>query len=253
MWKPEELPENFAGLCVSARRAGKTSLIKALCIQEPAAWLRRFEEGFIVAFCGSQHTAQEYSKFIPGKYCHVGLREDIIENWWRHCDECREQGKPVPPVLMIFDDLLVTTSSKKYKVTRTSNNYWLGRIWQEGRHQRISSILSVQSLAIALPYIRSSDFFVCFPSAFYSGQDMQMLTVNYMPCQDRKTAEWIADHFTQHEALVCEYWRQSSRKWESRIFWYKVSKQIVAYDPSGDNPNTSKPRGRENILSKPVS
>ena len=230
MWRPEQLPANFAGLLVSARRAGKTTLLKSLCIQEPGAWLKKFEEGYIVVFCGSAHTAQEYSQFVPGKYVHQGLREDIIQSWWEHCDACREKGSEPPACLMIFDDLLVTTSNKKYKVTRTSNNYWLGRIWQEGRHQNISCILSVQSLAVALPFVRCSDFFICFPSAFYSGQDHKMLTENYMPCQSKKTAEWISDHFTQHEALVCEYWRQSSRKWETRIFWYKVSKAIATYD-----------------------
>lgn len=29
---------------------------------------------------------------------------------------------------------------------------------------------------------------------------------------------------------MCEYWRQTSRKWQTRIFWYKVSKQIAHYD-----------------------
>lgn len=109
--------------------SGKTTLLKSLCIQEPGAWLSRFSEGFIVCFCGSAHTAQEYAKFIPGKYCHVGLREDIIGQWWKHADSCREKGTQVPPVLMIFDDILVTQSNKKYKVTRTSNNYWLNRLF----------------------------------------------------------------------------------------------------------------------------
>ena len=50
-----------------------------------------------------------------------------------------------------------------------------------------------------------------------------------MPCP-KKTAEWISNQFTQYEALVCEYWRQKSRKWETRIFWYRVSNKIANYD-----------------------
>ena len=214
--------------------------MKSLCLSEPGAWLSRFDEGFIVVFAGSQHTAQEYSSFLPAKYIHVGLREDIIQSYWAWCDEQRELKKAVPPCLFIFDDVLVTTSSKKYKVTRTSNNYWLGRLWQEGRHQNISCVLNVQSLSVALPFVRCSDIFICFPSAFYASQDVKMLTENYMPCP-KKTAEWISDQFTQYEALVCEYWRQTSRKWETRIFWYRVSNKIAKYD--ADAAFNRKPNG----------
>ena len=64
-----------------------------------------------------------------------------------------------------------------------------------------------------------------------------MLTENYMPCQDRKTASQIADCFTQHEALVCEYFRQQSRRWETRIFWYKVPGNIAKYTPDVAAPS----------------
>jgi hypothetical protein len=228
MWSPQNLPENFAILLVSARRAGKTTLVKSLCIQEPKSWLSQFDDGFIVAFCGNAHCASEYKQFLPGKYVHLGLREDILQNYWKFSDEMREQKKT--KCLFIFDDVLVTTSNKKYGVTRTSNNYWLNRLWAEGRHQNISVLLSVQSLSVALAFIRCSDVFICFPSAFYSGQDQKMLTENYMPIANKKQAEWVVDHFTQHEALVVEYWRQESRLWQSRIFYYKVSNRIAKYN-----------------------
>ena len=231
MWQPENLPENFAILLCSARRAGKTTLLKSLSIKEPGAWLSRFEDGFISVFCGNEHCASEYKSFIPGKYVHNSLRLDIIQNYWEWCDTTREAGKPIPQCLMIFDDILVTQSNKKYGVTRTSNNYWLNRIWAEGRHQNISSVLSVQSLAVGLPFVRCSDVFICFPSAFYAGQDWKMLTENYMPVQCRKTASQIADCFTQFECMICEYFRQTSRRWQTRIFWYKVGNKIAKYDP----------------------
>ena len=65
------------------------------------------------------------------------------------------------------------------------------------------------------------------PSAFYAGQDQEMLTKNYMPTPDRRTAELIADCFTQFECLVCEYWRQESRKWQTRIKWFRVPGKIA--------------------------
>ena len=118
-WDPQGLPTNFAMLCSSARRAGKTTLLKSLCIQEPGAWLSRFEGGFITVFAGNEHCASEYRS----KYVHSSLRLDVIQRYWEWCDKQRASQKPLPPCLMIFDDVLVTQSSKKYGVTRTSNNY----------------------------------------------------------------------------------------------------------------------------------
>ena len=243
-WKPEDLPENFAILLCSARRAGKSSLIKSLCCQEPGAWLSRFEDGFIIVFAGNEHCASEYRGFVPGKYVHSSLRLDIIQNYWQFCDKTRAQGNEPPPCLFIFDDILVTQSNKKYKVTRTSNNYWLNRIWQEGRHQNISSVLSVQSLSVGLPFVRCSDVFLCFPSAFYAGQDWKMLCENYMPIQCRKSAAQIADCFTQFEVLCCCYFRQESRRWETRIFWYKISKEMAKYQPDVCRIQTLRTRGK---------
>ena len=233
-WRPEELPPNFAILLCSARRAGKSTLLKSLTIKEPGSWLSRFDDGFIIAFCGNEHCASEYRPFLPAKYVHNTLRLDIIESYWKWCDATRAAGKKVPSTLFIFDDILVTQSSKKYNVTRTSNDYWLNRLWAEGRHQNISCVLSVQSLSVGLPFIRCSDVFICFPSAFYAGQDHEMLEKNYMPTSCRRTARQIADSFTQHEALVCEYWRQSSRRWQTRVFHYKVQKAVAVYDPEAD-------------------
>ena len=140
---------------------------------------------------------------------------------------------------------------KKYGVTRTSNDYWLNRMWAEGRHQNISSVLSVQSLSVGLPFIRCSDAFICFPSAFFAGQDWDMLIKNYMPLQCSKTASQIADCFTQFECMICEYFRQESRRWETRIFWYKVPPNIAKYTPDLDErqrgPADTDGRGRQGV------
>ena len=34
--------------------------------------------------------------------------------------------------------------------------------------------------------------------------------------------------------MVCEYFRQESRRWETRIFWYKVRPNIAKYTPELD-------------------
>ena len=146
-----------------------------------------------MCLCGNEHTANFYRSFIPGKYVHNSLRLDIIEDYWAWCDSMRALRKPIPHSLFILDDVLVTASSKKYNVTRTSQEHWLNRLWAEGRHQNIACVLSVQSLSVGLPFVRCSDVFICFPSAFYAGQDWKMLTENYMPIQSTREASAIAD------------------------------------------------------------
>ena len=172
---------------------------------------------------GTEHCAREYSSFLPGKYVHVGFREDILESYWAHCNTLRTQGKEPPPTLLICDDILVTRSSKKHGVTRTSDNFWLNRVYAEGRHQNMSVILSVQSMSIGLPFVRCADLFVTFPSSLFAYQDVKMVCENYVPIGNRKLAESLLDEFTQYEALVVEYWRQSSRRWKERVRWYTVS------------------------------
>ena len=226
LWSPEQIPENFAILLCAARRSGKSTL-RSLLTQEPGAWLSRFEDGFITVFAGNRHAADEYRGIVPGKYVHDSLRLDVIEAYWRWVDEIRAKGKEPPKCLFIMDDVLILQSSKKHGVTRTSNELWLNRLWSEGRHQGISCILSVQSLSVGLPFIRCSDLFICFPSSFYAGQDQKMLEQCYMPIADRKMAKLICESYTQHEAMVCSYWRQVSRKWQTRIFWYKVKRNVV--------------------------
>jgi hypothetical protein len=188
-----------------------------------------------VCLCGNEHTANFYRAFIPGKYVHNSLRLDIIEEYWAWCDSMRALRKPIPHSLFILDDVLVTASSKKYNVTRTSQEHWLNRLWAEGRHQNIACVLSVQSLSVGLPFVRCSDVFICFPSAFYAGQDWKMLTENYMPIQSTREASAIADCFTQFECMVCQYHKQESRRWETRIKWYKVDKDIALYDAGLDD------------------
>lgn len=203
----------------------------------PGGWLEQFENGFILVFAGNRHCAQEYERMgVPGKYVHSSLRTDILEEWWNHCNELRDKGKVPPKTLMIFDDVLVTASSKKYKQTRTSQEFYLNKIWSEGRHQEISALLSVQSMTVALPFVRCSDCFLCAPASLYAHQDIKMLTENYCPC-DRKTALALSEKFGAHEFMCCDFFRMTSRNWRGRVFRHKVTKDIVRYEsePTGED------------------
>jgi hypothetical protein len=108
-------------LLCSARRAGKSTLLKSLCLREPGSWLSKFDDGFIVVLCGNEHCANFYRSFIPGNYVHSSLRLDIIEDYWAWCDSQRVARKPLPNTLFIMDDVCVTSATKGKK--RTSNEY----------------------------------------------------------------------------------------------------------------------------------
>ena len=170
---------------------------------------------------------------------HVGFRDDIIQAYWEHCNQLRTKGKEPPKCLLICDDIMVTRSNKKYGVTRTSDNYWLNRVYAEGRHQNISVVLSVQSLSVGLPFVRCADVFMCFPSAIHAYQDIKMITENYVPMGNRRAAEALLDHFTQYQALVVEYWRQSSRRWQTRIKWYTIPQNFATCNVNLDELGVS--------------
>ena len=188
-WDPNQVVENFSMLCVGSRRAGKSVFIRSMLISREADWLNKFD--FIIVFCGNQHCANEYKKIgVPDKYIHITLKEEVIKEYWEFVDSQLKKSKPIPKTLFLFDDVLCMTSSKKWGKTRTSDCYWLGRLFNEGRHINASCCLVVQQIGIGLRFLRNADVACFFGSAINCGQDLKNIRLHYLPC-DSKTANWI--------------------------------------------------------------
>jgi hypothetical protein len=253
-WAPNTMVDDWSMLVVGSRRAGKSVLIRSLLLSRDSDWLKQFD--FIVVMAGNQHCANEYLQAgVPQKYIHVGLQEQVIKDYWEWVDSQLSADKPIPKPLFIFDDVLCMTSSKKWGKTRTSDCYWLGRLFNEGRHIHASVVLVVQQIGIGLRFLRNADVACFFGSAINCGQDLKSIRQHYLPC-DSKTADWILQSCYQHDVIVCEYFRQQSQDWRTKIKLYRVKKQIVNFDarryesaaavPEAEPEPTEPGRTREN-------
>ena len=120
---PSEMPQYpFIFVC-SARRAGKSTLIRNLV----ANYLWE-EHDFVIGICGNHHTAHEYirSGVIPEKYCHGRYNQNILKTWFEKCDSLLQRGKKLPNMLFIIDDALITNAVKGERTTRSDP--WLSKL-----------------------------------------------------------------------------------------------------------------------------
>ena len=242
-WDPSKIVPDWSMLVVGSRRAGKSVLIRSLLLKRPGDWLSKYD--FIVVMAGNGHCAREYQRAgCPEKYIHVGLKEQLISDYWTWVEGQLKEGRPIPKTLWIFDDVLCMTSSKKWSKTRTSDCYWLGRLFNEGRHIRASVCLCIQQIGVGLRFLRCSDVACFFGSALNCGQDVKNVRQHYLPC-DSKTADWILNSCYKHDVIVCEYFRQESRDWKDRIKIYRVSKDIVSYEPGAGREPSPEPPSEE--------
>ena len=223
---PNELPDfPFIFVC-SARRAGKSVLVTSLLLNH---FYDKYD--FIIGLCGNPSTAQDYirSGAIPAKYCHSRYREDFLKKWFEKSEELLSQGKKLPRVLFVCDDILVTHSVKDYNRT-TRSSPWLSKLATQGRHFSAGCILIVQSWggSGALGYVRNSDCCIVSPSSLYAGNDFQNLAKLFMTGDCCKLNREILDLFQKYDFLVLRYWH-ATRDQKKLLSWYRVNKQSLDF------------------------
>ena len=220
---PSEMPEYpFIFVC-SARRAGKSSLVRHLV--STYLWERH---DFVIGICGNHHTAQEYirSGVIPEKYCHGSYSQEVLKHWFEKCDSLLKQGKTLPSTLFIIDDALVTNSIKGETRTTRSDPY-LSKLAISGRHYRSSVILIVQSWGGSggISFCRNSDIVLVSPSSLYAGADFENLYKLYMTGTNAKQNKELLDLFGRYDFLVLRYYK-TTRDQSKLLAWYRVPKQL---------------------------
>ena len=131
---PSELPKNPFIFCVSSRRAGKSTLICDLL-------LNYFQDvDVVIGLMGNAHTAQQYIEkgAIPEKYCHKSYSPNILKKWFKKSQKLLKQGKKIPSVLFVCDDVLVLQAESGKKTTR--QDPYLNKLATMGRHFNASKL-----------------------------------------------------------------------------------------------------------------
>ena len=217
---PKELPDYPFIFIVSARRSGKSTVVCDLL-------LNYFQDyDFRIGLMGNAHTAQHYIKCgaLPADYVHTSYRPKILKDWFKTADRLMRKGKTLPSTVFVCDDVLQLTAEKGRVTTR--RDPYLNKLATAGRHYRAACILIVQSVSVALNFVRNSDVVMCAPSSLFAGQDYKALTELYMTGDFRHENKELLEYFGRFDFLVLRYWK-ASRNQRDLLAYYRVSSQSL--------------------------
>ena len=142
------VPKHFVMLAIGRRRSGKTTAILSLM----KAFKNRYD--FAVVFCGSLATCEEYQRVVPPSFVHKEWDVKLVESMVARQERKRESKQKVEDILLVMDDLAFNPSIFKSKVMR--------ELFFNGRHLRISIILSTQTALAIGPSLRGNcDIILC--------------------------------------------------------------------------------------------
>ncbi len=122
---------------VGARRRGKSILIRDLYYKIGKHYTK------VYLFSGTAEAQGSFWDFIPKKNIFYGVDETKLEKIWeeqgREIENSKETDKTkMPHVMIIFDDVINTNSGVR-------NSDFICKLYSNGRHYNILSILATQS------------------------------------------------------------------------------------------------------------
>jgi len=222
-WNPKTLPKNFIIYILAPKRAGKSSLILDIVLNDLE---NRFD--FVVVLCGNPHSAKTYKKHLPAKYVHERYDNKILTEFYRETDILIKTDRKVPKTLWILDDCLRMRKTREQ--SRTGDDPMLHRAFTEHRHYNMSLILVSQNMACnTASWVRGSDALITAPASLHNGNDFLSICKDYTgDALNWQSTMVLLETFKKYEFLVVRY-HPASRKKDEMLRYYKVNKTFVAY------------------------
>ena len=221
-WDPSDLPDYPFIFVVASRRAGKSTLVCDLL-------LNYFDDYDLkIGLMGNAHTARHYTEkgALPQDYVHTSYKPKILKEWFRTAEKMLKRGKTLPKTVFVCDDILQLTAERG-KVTTRADPY-LNKLATSGRHYSAACILIVQSVSVALNFVRNSDVVLISPSSLYAGQDYKSVTELYMTGDFKHENKELLSLFKKFDFLVLQYYK-ASRSQDKLLAYYRVNKQSLTY------------------------
>jgi len=221
-FNPHDLPDYPFIFVVAARRAGKSTLVCDLL-------LNYFQDYDLrIGLMGNAHTASHYIArgALPEDFVHKSYKPKILGDWFKKADKLLRKGHTLPKTVFVADDILQQHAQKGKRTTRSDP--YLNKLAVAGRHYSAATILVVQSVSVALNYIRNSDCVICSPSSLFAGQDFKALSELYMTGDFKKENRELLRLFKKFDFLVLQYWK-ASRDQRELLAYYRVNRQTLQY------------------------
>lgn len=139
--------KNFSCVISASRRSGKSELIKHIINENDFNNL--FD--YIVIFCSTYDTMEEYQNIIKGDLFFYEYNENVIDNLILLSEKYKKKNKE-KSFLIIFDDMITDVNKLNKNIIS---------LFTKGRHYNISIIFSTQKLSSLSTSIRNNcDFFI---------------------------------------------------------------------------------------------
>ena len=241
-WDISTLPPNFIIYICSQKRSGKSVLCNAI-------YLEHIEDKFdvVCVLCGNPHTAAAWRKHVPPNNVHARYNSKVLRDFFRQSDYLLKKGQKLPSVCFILDDVLRMRKSDGR--SRTADDPYLHRIFQECAHYNVSLVLISQNIAGGTSsWCRNSDIFAFSPSSLSNQNDTELICKSYMGGRDFNTNYNLLDTFEKHEWCIVRFHTASKRQ-KDLLRYYKVDKSLLSYilepTPSSSSDEGLSHPGRE--------
>lgn len=228
----KQLASNFNMVVLGHKHTGKSTLMRDMIYRLHCSGVPR-----IVVFSGTEEGNDFFTKCIPKAYIHHGMDleklkriVDVQRKIVASCKEAEAQlGRP-PDVdtrlVIILDDLMY-----KKHMTRTE---LFGELFMNGRHWRITIILSCQYVMLLDTACRSNiDYLVCLREMI--PKNRQKIYDNFFGMFPKKQDFYrVLDSCTQnYECMVLDN-TQPNMEIERCIYWYKADLNLPPFMFGGE-------------------
>ena len=244
-WDISTLPKNFIVYVCSQKRSGKSVLTSAIFLEHIQVKI-----DITCVICGNPHTATAWRKHVDPNYVHSRYNQKILKNFFQQSDELLKQGKQLPSVCFILDDVLRMRKSDGR--SRTSDDPYLHRMFQECAHYNASLVLISQNIAGGTSsWCRNSDVFAFSPSSLSNQNDIELICKSYMGGRNVENNYNLLDTFERHEWCIVKF-HSASRRQKELLRYYKVDRQLLTYieEPTPSSDSDESPDKEEDSFEK---
>lgn len=236
-WNPDQLPDNFACLIVSKRRAGKTHLLQhmlepikdrfnAVFLFSPTAYLQKKVDEDPFFFVPKSNIFESFSEQTINALMFKNEKLKLLDN------QLEPSKRMNNKILIILDDVI-----NDPEVTKSIT---LKNIFSKGRHSNCSCIALAQKLSSRGGFdtvIRDNvDCFITF--SIFSDRVRDMVSECYASIVNKKEGKKLLNKITTSEefmSAVLMIHTQNIKKYQDYIFLYKAPKDPPKEYIIGDN------------------
>jgi hypothetical protein len=165
-----------------------------------------------IAFSQTEQVNHFYEKFIPKMFINYKWDENKLEKIFKFQDESTKKE----PLGLIFDDMISDSSSWR-------NNYYIKKIFLEGRHYKVGFFLLTQFVNCIGPFAKTNIDYIFILKQQNLKEKEKLYNEFGGGFPDKKTFILILDKLTENRGCMVISNKTQSNKLEDIVFGYRAA------------------------------